>query len=55
MEAVTIYLVVIGIVSLAAVALAAAALTTTLRETRSDRRARHESIPTYYGRMIHAS
>lgn len=55
MQAVSIYLIVIGVVSLAAVVLAAAALTTTLRETRSDRRARHESIPAYYGRMLHAS
>jgi hypothetical protein len=35
----------------AAVAIAAVALPATLRVTRSDRQARHESIPTYYGRL----
>ena len=44
-------LVVVGIAALAAVALAAVAVPATLRETRSDRKARRESIPTYYGRL----
>ena len=44
-------LVVTGIAALAAVVLAALALPTTLRVTRRDRIARHESIPTYYGRL----
>lgn len=44
-------LVVVGIAALAAVAMAAAVLPSTLRATRRDRRARHESIPTYYGKL----
>jgi hypothetical protein len=44
-------LVVVGIAALAAIALAAVAIPATLRETRTDRRGRHESIPTYYGRL----
>lgn len=44
-------LVVAGIAALAAVALAVVALPATLRVTRRDRMARHESIPTYYGRL----
>jgi hypothetical protein len=49
--AVTLFLVVVGIAALAAVALAAVALPATLRVTRTDRRARRESIPAYYGRL----
>ena len=48
-------LVLVGTVALAAVALAAVAVPATLRETRSDRMARHESIPTYYGRLHFAA
>ncbi|PKH44387.1 hypothetical protein SAMN05192575_102460 [Nocardioides alpinus] len=44
-------LVVVVIAALAAVALAAVALPSTLRVTRRDRQARHESIPAYYGRL----
>ena len=44
-------LVVTGIAALTAVVLTALALPTTLRLTRRDRMARHESIPTYYGRL----
>ncbi len=44
-------LVVVGLAAVAAVALAAVALPPTLRSTRRDRRARHESIPSYYGRL----
>jgi ABC-type transporter Mla subunit MlaD len=43
--------VVVGIVAVAAVVLAAVAVPSTLRETRSDRKARRESIPAYYGRL----
>ena len=45
----------VGVAALAAVVLAAVALPATLRETRSDRKARHESIPTYYGRLHFAA
>jgi hypothetical protein len=44
-------LVVVGIAALAAITLAAVAVPATLRETRRDRQARRESIPTYYGRL----
>ena len=44
-------LVVVGIAALAALTMAAVALPATLRVTRRDRQARHESIPTYYGRL----
>ena len=44
-------LVLVGSAALVAVALAAVAVPATLRETRSDRKARRESIPTYYGRL----
>jgi hypothetical protein len=44
-------LVVVGIAAVAAIVLAAVAVPATLRETRSDRMARRESIPTYYGRL----
>ena len=44
-------LVVVGIAALAALAMAAVALPSTLSVTRKDRQARHESIPTYYGRL----
>ena len=50
-SAVITLLVVVGIAALAAVALAAVAVPDALRETRRDRQARHESIPTYYGRL----
>ena len=39
------------VVGIAAVAMAAVALPASLRETRRDRQSRHESIPTYYGRL----
>ena len=45
----------VGVAALAAVVLAAVALPATLRETRTDRRRRHESIPTYYGRLHFAA
>ena len=45
----------VGVTVLAAVVLAAVALPATLRETRTDRQARHESIPTYYGRLHFAA
>ena len=44
-------LVVVGVAALAAVALAVVALPATLRETRTDRIARRESIPAYYGKL----
>ncbi|HEX5918466.1 MAG TPA: hypothetical protein VFY76_11460 [Nocardioides sp.] len=44
-------LVLVGTAALAALVLAAVAVPATLRETRLDRVARHESIPTYYGRL----
>ena len=44
-------LVITGIAALAAVVMALAVLPGTLRVTRSDRMARHESIPAYYGRL----
>ena len=53
--AVVTLLVVVGIAALGALAMAAVALPATLRITRSDRQARHESIPTYYGRLHFAS
>lgn len=49
--AVTVLLVVVGIAALAVVGLLAASLVVGMRSTRRDRRARHESIPTYYGRL----
>ena len=42
---------VIGIAALASLVLAAVALTPIFRSTRRDRQARHESVPTYYGRL----
>ena len=48
-------MVLVGIAALTAVALAAVALPATLRETRRDRVARRESIPTYYGRLHFAA
>lgn len=50
-SAVLTLLVVTGIAALAAVVLAVAVLPAALRATRSDRMARHESIPAYYGRL----
>ena len=44
-------LVATGLAALAAVVLTLAVLPATVRETRSDRMARRESIPTYYGRL----
>ena len=44
-------LVVTGLAALAAVVLTLAVLPATVRATRSDRMARRESIPTYYGRL----
>ena len=44
-------LVVTSLAALAAVVLTLAVLPATVRETRSDRMARRESIPTYYGRL----
>ena len=44
-------LVLVGIAALAAVALALVVVPAALRETRSDRIVRRESIPTYYGRL----
>lgn len=49
--AVILFLVVVALVAVAATVLAAVALPAVLRETRTDRRARRESIPTYYGRL----
>ena len=49
--AVTFLLVVVGLAALTAVVLAAVTLPSVLRVTRRDRQARHESIPTYYGRL----
>ena len=45
----------VGVAVLAALVLAAVALPATLRETRTDRHRRHESIPTYYGRLHFAA
>ena len=44
-------LVVVGIAAVAAIAMAAVVLPSTLRSTRQDRQARHESIPAYYGKL----
>ena len=44
-------LVLVGVAAVAAVALAAVTVPAALRETRRDRMTRHESIPTYYGRL----
>ena len=49
--AVVTLLVVVGIAALAALTMAAVVLPSTLRVTRTDRQARHESIPTYYGKL----
>lgn len=48
---VIIFLVVVGLAAVAAIVLAAIALPAVLRDTRTDRRARQESIPAYYGRL----
>lgn len=53
--AVVTLLVVVGIAALAALTMAAVALPSTLRVTRTDRQARHESIPTYYGKLHFAA
>ena len=53
--AVVTLLVVVGIAAVVAIALAAVALPAALRVTRTDRQARRESIPTYYGRLHFAS
>lgn len=45
------FLVIVGIAALAAVAMAVATLPATLAVTRRERLRRHESIPTYYGRL----
>lgn len=44
-------LVIVGVAAVAALVLAAVAVPAALRETRGDRKARRESIPTYYGRL----
>ena len=44
-------LVLVGVAALAALVLALVAVPPALRETRSDRIARRESIPAYYGRL----
>ena len=44
-------MVVIGIAALASLVLAAVSLPPVIRATRSDRQARHESVPAYYGRL----
>ncbi len=44
-------LVLVGLAALAALVLALVAVPPALRETRGDRIARRESIPTYYGRL----
>lgn len=44
-------LVVVGLAAVASLVLAVIALPAALRATRTDRRARHESIPAYYGRL----
>ena len=44
-------LAVAGLASLAVAVLVVVGLPPALRETRRDRVARHESIPTYYGRL----
>jgi hypothetical protein len=41
----------VGIAALAAVTLVLVAVPAALRETRGDRIARRESVPTYYGRL----
>ena len=41
----------VAVVAVVGGALAVAVLPSTLRVTRGDRMARHESIPTYYGRL----
>lgn len=45
----------VGVAALAAVVLALVAVPAALRETRTDRIARRESIPTYYGRLHFAA
>lgn len=49
--AVILFLVVVALAAVAAIVLAAIALPTVLRDTRTDRRARRESVPAYYGRL----
>jgi hypothetical protein len=44
-------MVLVGVAALAAVTLSLVAVPAALRETRGDRIARRESIPTYYGRL----
>ena len=43
------------VAAIAIVVLAAVALPAALHETRADRQQRHESIPTYYGRLHFAA
>jgi positive regulator of sigma E activity len=45
------YLSFLGMVLLVGLVTVLAVAPLALRETRRDRRARHESIPTYYGRL----
>lgn len=45
------FLALVVVLAVAAIALVATALPAALRETRSDRIARRESIPAYYGRL----
>lgn len=50
-SALTTYLVVVGVASVAAIALVVVTLYFALLETRRDRQARRESVSTYYGRL----
>jgi hypothetical protein len=49
--AVALYLSFVGVVLLVGLVAVLSVAPLALRETRRDRRARHESIPTYYGRL----
>ena len=49
------YLAFVGTVIVLGLALALAVAPVALRETRTDRKARRESIPTYYGRLHFAA
>ncbi|MGF9754153.1 hypothetical protein AAII07_03045 [Microvirga sp. 0TCS3.31] len=49
------YLAFVGTVMVLGLVLALAVAPVALRETRTDRKARRESIPTYYGRLHFAA
>ena len=54
-SALTVLLTLVGVAAVAGVLLSAVALVSGLSVTRTKRLARHESIPTFYGRLHFAS